>query len=942
MLKIFASPVSLISGALLILFIFQTALASDFDEENTAATRFVYARTDHAEELKPDENYLRQLKGNEKQFFTVKATAGNCLRFIVEQQGIDVMIGIVDADGKTIKKTDRPSGSFGRETITFLAPRTGVFTIEIKAWLADAMIGKYRISYTVNSSPTEADRKRDLAENLTSEAEELRAEGTRENKEKALEKFSDALKIWQEMGDLYEQAIVYYGMGFTNYGLSNNYEAAILYNRALKLHFQTGDQFGQAVNHAALGAVQYVLNENELAAYNYKKATEIFKELGNVRGLGIIFHGLGTIEMLSGEYEKAIADLTESLRWRVLANDNSGKAWTLITLGKLYLLQKNFTRAEEQFSEAGKILGETRAKKDAELLYNRGRYFLLTGQPKKALLFLAQAIEISKRVGNKLGEANGLIDRSLAEMSSGAPENALVSIERALGLIEELRRSTLDFQTRVAFSATVQPFYAHYISLLMKMHERSPEKGYDKKALEISEQARSRGLLDQLERRALLRRNPANPELLERELSLRDKLTDLLALRESTRRKQVTSEFQEVSARFAEVEAEINRRFYAPEVVSLPTLKAAEIQDNLDEETVLLEYSLTESEGFLWLVSKNDVQSFRLPPGDEIEKKARKAYDCISRPVSLNREALCRQESEELSAVLLNPIIGQIKGKRLVVVKQGFLNYIPFAFLMNPAERKYLIETNEIISLSSASVLRFIRDSGARNAPQKTLAVFADAVYSPLDERIRRKSYSPNLKGEKAIIPRLFASGLEADRIASFVSPETRLVKKNFEVNRDNFFNSDLGNYRVLHFATHAFINDRQPELSSVAFSFYDLEGRETPGLLRPADILRLDLNADLIVLSACQSGLGKQVTGEGIVSLGHSFFAAGAHRLMVSLWSVRDKVTAELMSRFYRLYLKEGKSIPASLREAQIEILRDKRWKSPFYWAAFSLEGDW
>ena len=942
MIKILASPKIIFIGIILTSFFVQTTSASKYEEENTGTTSLSVSKIIQTEEIKPIEIYVRQLKGGEQQVFKFNASAGNCLRFIVEQQSIDVMITINDLKGGNIKKIDRPNGSFGRETVTFFVPQTGVYTIEIKTWMADAIGGKYRISYTETSAPTETDRKRDLAENLTSEGEDLRGEGSMENKEKAIGKFSEALKIWQELGDVYEQAVVFYGTGYAHYGLSHHFEAALFYNRALKLHLDIGDEFGQAINQAALGAVQYALSENEFAAYNYEKAIEIYKKMDYSRGLGIALHGLGTVEMLSKKSDQAILDLTESLRWRVLANDNVGKARTHITLAKLYLYLNSYDKAREQLSEAERTFGETRAKKDVELLYYWGRFFLLTGQPEKAIGFLERGLDFSKSAGNKLSEANCLFELSRARMMFGETENALSDIQIAVNLIETLRQMTPDFQTRVSFSATIQPFYEQYISLLMKLHDLRPESGFAKKAFEISEQARARGLLDLLERRTLLKRNRTNPELLEREQLLRDTLTELLALRATDGKKQLTAEIQTVSAQFSEVEAEINQQFFAPQIVLLPTLKTVEIQNFLDEQTVLLEYSINAGQSFLWLVSKNEVSVFRLPPEQEINKSARLVYNCFSRSNQTDIEIGCRRENENLSKILLNPIAPKITGKRLIVVKQGFLHYIPFASLINPLNSKYLIETNETLTLPSASLLSFTRHTKFQIVPSLTLAVFADPVYSLADGRFPSTFQINNLAGLNNNFPRLFASRFEAQRLSSIVTSGNVLLKMDFEANRSSFFYSDLDNYRILHFAAHTIINDLQPELSAIALSFFDPSGRKIPGLIRPNDILRLNLNADLVVLSACQSGLGKQIKGEGILSLGQSFLSAGARRLIVSLWNVDDKVSAELMARFYRKHLLDKKNISVAFREAQLEILRDKRWKSPFYWAGFVLEGDW
>lgn len=925
------------------IFLFTSTIsASEIYSEVIVTSKSHLQTNQSSEELKSNVIYTRRLDGSEKHFFTVRAEVGKCLRFLVEQNGIDMMIAIKDAEKKALKEVDRPSGSFGRETVTFIVPHTGSYTIEIKAWRAHAIAGNYQISYTVAEVPTESDKNRDLAENLTSEAEILRGEGSKENKEKALQKFAEALTVWRELGDTFEQAVVYYGIGYTNYGLSNYYEAARFYHRALRLHLENGDEFGQALNHSALSAVEYALNENEFAFYNIQKAIEIYKKIGNVRGLGINFHALGTAQFLSERYDEAIASLTESLRWRVLANDSLGKARTHISLGKIHLYLKDYGKARQQFLEAQKSLGEPRAAKDAELLYHFGRLYAATGKVDEARKHLEQSLIISNQTGNKIGVAHVLIDLSRLSARVGEMKEALGYIQNALDLIEQARQGVLDYRTRINFFASVQPFYQHYVSLLMKMHEQQPDKGFDRRALEISEQSRNRGLLDQLERRQMIKQGKVHPKLLERERQLRDELTELLAQSGSYDSLQKKIKIQEISSQFIEIESEIHRQLDSPKSVLLPTLTVEKIQSYLDENTVLLEYHLDKTENFLWIVSNSKVKSFRLAGGEKIDDEAKAVFGCFSEPVSIRGNEICRRKIISLSEKLLRQVAGDIQNRRLIIIKQGFLQYIPFSALFSPTSQDYLIKTNEIVTLPSASILSFIRQTKSEEAPEKTLALFGDPIFSPEDDRLNKNSAPPNRKfyfGKD--LPRLFASRLEVEGISTFVPAEKLLIKTDASASRQAIFEENLKDYRILHFATHTLINDWQPEISAIVLSLFAEDGKSINGFVRSNDILRIDLDADLVVLSSCRSGAGKQIKGEGMISLANSFFAAGARHLLVSLWDVNDKVTAELMLRFYRKHLKERKSFSVSLRESQIEIMSDKRWNAPYYWSAFVLNGD-
>lgn len=346
--------------------------------------------------------------------------------------------------------------------------------------------------------------------------------------------------------------------------------------------------------------------------------------------------------------------------------------------------------------------------------------------------------------------------------------------------------------------------------------------------------------------------------------------------------------------------------------------------------------------------------------------------------------------------MLLGPIAAQLSNKRLVIVAHGALQFIPFAALPEPqterrrdggterqrereTERRKnlsvspflrlsvsytpLIVNHEIVHLPSASVLALLRrDLAERRAAPKTIAVLADPVFSADDERVRantadveptttsrRKDWRDITRAltdmgydeSSPQLPRLQGTEWEAKQILARVPSDQKLAALGFAANRETATSPVLSQYRILHFATHALINNARPELSGLVLSLVDEQGREQDGFLRAHEIFNLKLPAELVVLSACQTGLGKEVKGEGIVGLTRSFMYAGAPRVVVSLWSVRDREAAELMARFYkRLLGPERMSAAAALRSAQIEMW--KKGQAPYFWTAFVLQGEW
>ncbi|MFN7929518.1 MAG: CHAT domain-containing protein [Blastocatellia bacterium] len=272
-----------------------------------------------------------------------------------------------------------------------------------------------------------------------------------------------------------------------------------------------------------------------------------------------------------------------------------------------------------------------------------------------------------------------------------------------------------------------------------------------------------------------------------------------------------------------------------------------------------------------------------------------------------------------------------------------------------------MILDHELLTLPSASTLAVLRQGLAGRAPApRTLAVLADPVFSATDERVRgagrpamaaaapltestRAWQAVASKAGQALIPRLPASRAEAEAILALVPAASRKVALDFAANQTLAQSAELGQYRYVHFATHSLLHPTQPQLSGLVLSLVDEAGKPQPGFLNTQAIFQLKLPAELVVLSACQTALGKELPGEGLIGLTRGFMYAGAKRVIASLWRVNDDATAELMKTFYQELLKASSPTPAAaLRTAQLKVSRLPRWRAPYYWAGFVLQGEW
>jgi CHAT domain-containing protein len=303
--------------------------------------------------------------------------------------------------------------------------------------------------------------------------------------------------------------------------------------------------------------------------------------------------------------------------------------------------------------------------------------------------------------------------------------------------------------------------------------------------------------------------------------------------------------------------------------------------------------------------------------------------------------------------MLLAPVAAGLGNKRLLVVSEGALQFLPFTSLLDPRSLQPLLAEHEVVNLPSASTLSVLRRElvGRKPAP-RAMAVLADPVFRADDPRIAgRNGEAGGLPqeiqrsaGESGLqdLVRLRGSRREAEWISSLAPAGSSLQALDFRASRATATSGELGRYRMLHFATHALLNSQHPELSGLVLSLVDERGRPQNGYLQAHEIYNLKLNADLVVLSACQTALGQDVRSEGVIGITRGFMYAGVPRVVASLWRVSDQATGELMRRFYEGMLARKLPPAAALRQAQLALSKDPDYAHPYYWAGFTLQGEW
>jgi CHAT domain-containing protein len=372
----------------------------------------------------------------------------------------------------------------------------------------------------------------------------------------------------------------------------------------------------------------------------------------------------------------------------------------------------------------------------------------------------------------------------------------------------------------------------------------------------------------------------------------------------------------------------------------------AEIQAELrGDNTILLEYAMGEEKSYVWAVTSDSFSGYELPARARIEELTREVYRLLTTRPGEESEPQW-SKAAELSQNLLGPLAQQLGGKRLLIVADGALQYLPFEVLSEPAAASDpipLAMKHEVAYLPSVATLIALRREAARPiTASKSVFVLADPVFDKGDPRVKMVVARSEANASGPTFPRLPSTRREAEAIVSLLPEDARAVATDFAANRALALSGELGHYRIVHIATHSVVNSSHPELSGVVLSMVNEQGQEEDGFLQLHDIYNLKLNAELVVLSACDTGLGKDVRGEGLVGLTRGFMYAGASGVVASLWKVDDAASAELMTHFYKAMFEDDLTPAAALRSAKETMWRQKHWRSPYYWSAFVLQGEY
>lgn len=791
--------------------------------------------------------------------------------------------------------------------------------------------------------------------------ESARRVGDVENAERY---FAEALPLSRESGDFEGEydTLNNWGLLLTQTG---RWDAAIaMLQQAIPLAERTASFQVTGALHHNVGYAYGEMGDYRRSLEAYGRAMEVKKKFGDTprRTASTLLAMAGTHVGL-GDPAMAWSTLEEAQRLFDLSGDPNGIGSASLYRARMQLQRGDVHGAAQSASKALPLMQSTENRRgETSALLILGEVDVRGAQFEAASERLLRAVELSRDGMDRRAEAAGLYWLGKAMQQANRIDEALTYARQAVDVVESMRQGITDPELRSTYLGTLRRYYDLLVDLLMSRHQSSPEAGFAAEAFQVNERSRARTLLESLSRSANGVNKGVPPELLERQRSLRRRLTAKENYRaQLLRGNRSNPELLDTDALLADlrqqehdVRVEIRAGSHAYAALELPQAIALhDVTRHLPDDTVLLEYHLGVERSYVWAVTRSALRVEVLPDEKTIEGLARDYHDLLRRNPTALDESEARKlrkqtahAAELLAGAVFRPIAGDLHGKRLFIVPDGALHYVPFGTF--PAQGgQPLIAGHEIVYLPSATLLDTARRTPSTDEQGHAIAVFADPVFQRTDPRFGRSSVPASRQSgtrqadRGGDFRRLQFSRREAEAIREAAAGQEGFQALGFDAKKKTLTENDLRRFDILHIATHGVVDTEAPERSGLVLSLFDERGKTVDGFVRLDEIYNLDMRASLVVLSACRTALGKAVYGEGIIGLTRGFMYGGARRVVATMWSVDDRATAQMMAHFYDQLLRHDAPPATALRSAQLSMLRDPRWNDPYFWAAFTLHGD-
>jgi CHAT domain-containing protein/tetratricopeptide (TPR) repeat protein len=646
------------------------------------------------------------------------------------------------------------------------------------------------------------------------------------------------------------------------------------------------------------------------------------------------------------DFYNALTNYEESLKIARRIKETEIEIEALNNMGFVSIDLERYPEALKYFTQALKKAEENEDDEEtANILINIGIVYSRQENYDQAIQHCQRAIETASRtgIGYHLWEAH--FEIANAYMKKGDYQNSLKNFKRSIDHLESIRSSIILEELKASYLGTDKRLeaYQNTIDLLVKMSRLEPEKLYDSKAFHFLERAKARVFLERLGVFQANITRGVDRELLDEEEKLFSEISSLNSelLKPGLRpeqEKDIMDKLSQSEDRLKALKRKI--RMSSPAYANLKYPQIISLEETqkhmLDSRTAFFEYSLGEINSYAFVITKRNLKIFPLPSTEKIRSQVKDYLAAIA-----DRENNDFRLGHELFKTLVSPGLDG-KFKKIIFIPDGILHYLPFeTLLIQEDSRRWLIKDYKIAYAPSISSFREIieREGARRQKAQKDLLAFGDPYFGPDEERSDAGDKLKNAPSEiSSQFARLQYSGLEIEKISSLFKEQAIDVFKRNEATEEQLKKLDLMPYRILHFATHCIIDDNKPARSHIVFSVGNISAEDE--ILQTREIFNLELNSDLVTLSACQTGLGQFIRGEGIVGLSRAFFHAGASSAIISLWAVHDQATSQFMGRYYH-HLRSSNSIMDALQKTKLEMIDSGVLSHPYYWAAFVVTGN-
>lgn len=784
--------------------------------------------------------------------------------------------------------------------------------------------------------------------------------------------FETAQKLWEELNVPNQVASALINLGFIEFRKGAWQASLPFYIRAQQLIVdEAAEPYMMGQMKAAL-AEAFIESGMPLTGLDrFREALEYYRQMNSPGPVLSMQWGLGIAHYYIGNYAEALGILKTTRAEAVAREKYSLAAFCDDFTGRSYYELQDYPAALQHYQAA--LVGFRRAKtpmEEARIVALMGRVYQQQGNFERARTYYLRALAKFQELSDQVNESATLYALGSLELEQNSIDAAEEHLKESINLTEKMRRVSVSSDLTAAFSVRVHERYEKYIDCMMRKYQSSQSQDLVEDAFLTSEMSRARSLAELLHATQADLFPGLDPNLAAQEKRLRGYLNNnenakirlLSGKFQPAQLKALESEYQRLKAEYDQLIQDIRRRNSSYEQVIQPTvwdLQKIQKQVVADDQTVLLEFSLGSEKSYVWAVTRSEIKSYELPSQKVIDPLARRLHKLLSSPPGDDNESDLASAAYDLARVVLYPTVEHLNKQRIIVVPDGVLNFIPFQILPSPRGNKLLIDDAEIINAPSASIFGELQQEAMNRQPAANLlAAFGDPVFAAdyqakdveknehaiATAQLRSVLRDNNLNDEsfnRLSLTRLFYAKHELDSLGE-VAGEKGLIVREYDATRDRFLQTDLTQFAILHLVTHGYFNPKHPQNSGFVLSDIDRNQKQLPAFVGLREIYQLRAPVHLVVLSACQTALGENVRGEGLIGMTRGFMHAGASSVVASLWEVDDNATAELMKLFYNNMLKRGMKTGEALRTAQNSIRQRPEWRSPHYWAAFTLQGEY